>query len=101
MDAEFSPDLREVARVRSLRRRRKTVKSIRVFIEFQDAATDARLMRWERRASAESSLFELLGRAFEAAQREKPCTMGESLAPFLHGAMLQKQNPIDTISEIG
>ncbi len=56
-------------------------------------------MRWEKRAPAETSAFELLGRAFEVAQREETCSIGEAVGAFLRGALLQKQDVIDALGE--
>jgi hypothetical protein len=58
-------------------------------------------MRWERRGSAEAVAFELLGRAFEVMQREEDCAFHEAVAAFLRGALLQKQDVVDALGEIG
>lgn len=75
------------------------MKTVRIVLEFKDLKTSGRVMRWERVAS-DGSAFELLGRAFEAAQREEPSSVGESLQAFLRGAMLQKQDVIDALGNI-
>jgi hypothetical protein len=87
------------SQIRKPRIWRTVVRTIRVVIEFQDSTTGARLMRWEKRAPAETSAFELLGRAFEAVQREETCSIGEAVEAFLRGALLQKQDIIDALGD--
>jgi hypothetical protein len=55
-------------------------------------------MRWERAAS-DGSAFELLGRAFETAQREDASSLADTLQAFFRGAMLQKQDVLDALAK--
>ena len=64
------------------------MKDVEVKIEFsRDQKT---LMSWERRETGKGAAFELLGRAFEAAERETGDGMSEALLAFFRGALLRK-----------
>ena len=65
---------------------------VRVIVEFvEEAALPA--MRWERTlARTGDSVFELLGQAFEVAQRQDPQSFDRALTAFLKGAMVQKED---------
>ncbi|HVT79340.1 MAG TPA: hypothetical protein VHM90_01680 [Phycisphaerae bacterium] len=73
------------------------MKNVRVVVEFENPQTGARLMRWEHTAAAEAAAFELLGRAFEVAQREEAAAFPGALQAFLRGALLEKEDVIQAL----
>jgi hypothetical protein len=82
---------------------------VRIIVEYsrQDATP---LMRWERTAEvplfapgtspAKTDTFELLGRAFEVAQREEGAPFRESLSGFFRGALIRKEDLADVLSHM-
>jgi len=74
------------------------VKQVRVVIEFMEPGEATASMRWERIAAKDCcGAFELLGRAFEVAQREEGTGFTESLLAFLRGAMVRKGDMADIL----
>jgi hypothetical protein len=65
---------------------------VRLVLEFTTQGAAAPTMRWERTAPADGTAdaFELLGRAFEVAQREQAAAFDRSLIAFFRGAMIQR-----------
>src|SRR5437868_3801541 len=91
--------------VRSACSRSSVVAQVRVIVEYIEAGAVAPAMRWERMCPSNSGLaegetFELLGRAFEVAQREEGAGFAESLAAFLKGAMIRKQDVLNAMMDI-
>ena len=78
----------------------KKVMQARVIIEFMEPGAAA-AMRWERTAATDGGgTFELLGRAFEVAQREETAGFTESLLAFFKGAMVRKGDLADILSRM-
>ena len=87
---------------------------VRIVVEYS-GPTSAPLMRWERVAQTgnftavappkiappASDTFELLGRAFEVAQREEGAPFRESLIAFFRGAMVAKEDLTDIAQMMG
>ena len=70
---------------------------IRVVVEFSRENTSP-AMRWERSLPrTESSVFELLGQAFEVAQRQEGENLERALRAFFKGALVQKQDLADVL----
>lgn len=79
---------------------------VRVIVEYRQADAPEPVMRWERtgqtpsfaagdpfaNGTTTSDTFELLGRAFEVAQREEAAPFPESLAAFFRGAMVARED---------
>ena len=61
-----------------------------VVLEFKGEGHDA--MRWERAGTGPEKTFELLGRAFEIAQRETEASFAPALAAFFRGALINKED---------
>jgi hypothetical protein len=69
------------------------MRQVRIILEYLDDGVTTPTMRWERTGPATGGgAFELLGRAFEVAQREEgeQTAFGEELAAFFKGAMIRK-----------
>jgi hypothetical protein len=77
------------------------VTQVRIIVEYTHQDSGPPVMRWERTAewespadglaaSPNSETFELLGRAFEVAQREENAPFTKSLASFFRGALIRK-----------
>ena len=70
---------------------------VRVVIEFMEPGAAA-AMRWERTTATDGGgAFELIGRAFEVAQREAGSEFTESLLAFFKGAMVRKGDVADVL----
>jgi hypothetical protein len=84
---------------------------VRIVVEYS-ASAPAPLMRWERVGQVPNfekqtlakptapagETFELLGRAFEVAQREEGAPFRESLAAFFRGALVRKEDLADVLT---
>ena len=64
------------------------MKEVQVTLKF--VANEKTTMSWERIAGGKGAAFDLLGRAFEAAERETGESVSDSLLAFFHGALLRK-----------
>ena len=78
---------------------------VRVVLEYADGDTHAPTMHWERTASrsAEQSpmdTFELLGRAFEVAQREENAAFADALQAFFKGALISKGDVAGVLAQM-
>ena len=80
---------------------------VRVVIEYTKEEGGSPIMRWERMGVSPLQIepsrapesgppvtetFELLGRAFEVAQREEDASFAESLLAFFRGALVRKED---------
>ena len=75
------------------------MKNVRISLEYLDA-DGSPTMRWERHAASDAGgTFELLGRAFEVAQREDAANFSMALASFLRGAMVGRQDVLDALAD--
>ncbi len=55
-------------------------------------------MRWEQQCPAEGAgAFQMLGRAFELAQRDTGTSFPEALVAFLRGASIQKADVLEAL----
>jgi hypothetical protein len=59
-----------------------------VILEFKPEADSGDATRWERSGVGANKAFELLGRAFEVAQRETGEDFGAALQAFFRGALI-------------
>ena len=67
------------------------MKTVRVVVEYGKEGSGYPAMRWEREAAtANAGTFEVLGRAFEVAQREEGANFAEALAALFKGALIGK-----------
>lgn len=67
------------------------MKTVRVVVEYEGEGAGFPAMRWEREAGTQGAgTFELLGRAFEVAQREEGPRFTEALHAFFRGAVVGK-----------
>lgn len=58
-------------------------------------------MRWERNEVASpGSSFELLGRAFEVAQREEGLGFAQAIQAFFKGALVHKEDIADILASM-
>ncbi len=76
------------------------MKQVRVVIEYTGDSTGAggESMRWERQCTArDGTVFELLGRAFELAQREEEMGLPDAVAAFCKGAMVTKEDIVEAM----
>jgi hypothetical protein len=86
---------------------------VRIIVEYCQPAAAGPLMRWERTARAAplgvaaggpstggtvSETFELLGRAFEVAQREEGAPFREGLVAFFKGALVRNEDLADVVA---
>ena len=92
------------------------MKNVRITLEYTGDGSPAPVMRWERAAHApvssskspgskgivtpEAATFELLGRAFEVAQREQETPFDAALAAFFRGAMVRKEDVADVLTQM-
>jgi hypothetical protein len=81
---------------------------VRVVVEYTEEGATSPTLRWERIAKTNALMgapakdappggegaatFELLGRAFELAQREEDATFASALAAFFRGALIRKED---------
>ncbi|MGN6367577.1 MAG: hypothetical protein ACTHN5_04885 [Phycisphaerae bacterium] len=73
---------------------------VKVVLEFWDHAGEP-TTRWEQQCAAEKcGAFQLLGRAFELAQRDTGVSFQEALAALLKGASLQKADVIEALQRV-
>jgi len=71
---------------------------VRLVVEFSQKDISP-AMRWERSVPrSEGSVFELLGQAFEVAQRQEPQSLEKALSAFLKGALMQKQDVAEVLA---
>ncbi len=80
------------------------MRQVRIIIEYAEEGHTPS-MRWERRgASAGGGTFELLGRAFEVAQREEAGAEGTgfalALAAFFRGAIVRKEDVAEVLQQM-
>ena len=72
------------------------MKQVRVVIEY--ITEKGPVMRWERQSLAgRVGAFELLGRAFEVAQREQGEGLDEALKAFFRGAMMTRDDVAEAL----
>jgi hypothetical protein len=71
-----------------------------VVLEFKCPGEAHDAMRWERAGTGPGKPFELLGRAFEIAQRETEEPFASSLAAFFRGAMISKEDVAAALESI-
>src|SRR4051812_22350765 len=86
---------------------------VRVVIEYTRDDSTTAMMRWERTGAAPpllghpepglaapelSDTFELLGRAFEVAQREEEAAFAQSLISFFKGAMVRREDLAEVLA---
>jgi hypothetical protein len=89
---------------------------VRIVIEYTRDDSAVPIMRWERTGVApplvnhpdsdqlqaprekSTETFELLGRAFEVAQREEQSSFAQSLISFFQGAMVGKQDLAEVLA---
>lgn len=76
------------------------MRQVRVVIEYTRAG-DTPEMRWERQVASENcGTFELLGRAFEVAQREQDEPFMEAIRAFFKGALLNRGDLADVLQRM-
>ena len=63
-----------------------------VTLAFKSLGENADAMRWQREGTGPGKAFELLGRAFEIAQRETDEGLAQALEAFFRGALLRKED---------
>lgn len=84
--------------------------NVRIIVEYSRQGADAPQMRWERTGEVplfapgtspgNTDTFELLGRAFEVAQREEGAPFRESLIAFFRGALVRKEDLAEILSHM-
>jgi hypothetical protein len=79
---------------------RRIVAKVKVAFEVWDDNGES-AMRWEQQCSAKTlGPFELLGRAFETAQRDTGTGFQEAVVAFLKGASIQKEDIIEALQRV-
>ena len=88
---------------------------VRIVIEYTQENAGVPIMRWERTGIAPllinqprpdqpetptAETFDLLGRAFEVAQREEGAPFAESLLAFFRGAMVRKEDLAEVLAKM-
>ncbi|HUO09972.1 MAG TPA: hypothetical protein VM008_16830 [Phycisphaerae bacterium] len=74
--------------------------NVKVAFEIRDDSGESS-MRWEQQCTAKSvGPFELLGRAFETAQRDTGTPFQEAVVAFLKGASIQKEDIIEALQRV-
>ena len=74
------------------------MKMVRVVIEYREEGADKAAMRWERESAlGKDNTFELLGRAFEVAQREEGVAFADALLAFFRGALIAHEDVAEVL----
>ena len=63
-----------------------------VVLEFKSDSTHPDTMRWESAGTGPDKAFELLGRAFEVAQRETGEDFAVAVRAFFRGALIGRED---------
>ena len=80
--------------------RMATTNGLKVFPASLSSVDSPRESPGLRPAADDLATFELLGRAFEVAQREEEASFGDALAAFFRGALIRREDVMELLGRM-